>query len=86
LRELRLIGARVDLHQEIAGFDVLSLLKRDLGDLAVDPALHRDRVEGLHRAQPTDDDREIFRGCRCREHRHRSLLLSWLSSRLLPGL
>jgi hypothetical protein len=70
LCELRLIGARIDLHQQIAGMDVLAFLKRDSEDLAVDPALDHHGIEGLHRAKAANDDREILGGRSHGQHRH----------------
>jgi hypothetical protein len=52
LVESRLIRPRIDLDENVAFLDHLALLERDLGDLAVDPAVHRDGVVWLHGAEP----------------------------------
>ena len=45
----------------VAGLDLLALVEVDLDDLAVDPALDRDHVVGLHRADAVEEDRHIGR-------------------------
>jgi hypothetical protein len=55
-----LIRPRVDLHQQISLMHKLALGKCNLEDIAVDPALDRDGVVGLHRADPPHDDRHVL--------------------------
>ena len=64
--ERRLVGPRVDLHQQRALPDVLSLLERDFVDLTVDPRRDGDGVEGLHRPESL----EIHRHVRALHARH----------------
>src|SRR5215475_15529168 len=60
LRQLRLIGPRIDLRQEVAGLDALSFSKRDSFDLTVDTRSYRHGIEGLHGADPTQVDRHVL--------------------------
>ena len=80
LGQRRLVGSRVDLQEQVALLDFLALLEIDLYYLAVDPALDRNHIVGLHRADPVQKHRNILRGdgprgdrngrprglCRCR--------------------
>ena len=59
LIERGLIGPRVDLRQQITGLDDVAFLEGDLDDLAVDTAFDSHRVEGLHRAEPGQQHREV---------------------------
>ena len=59
LAQRRLIGARVDFHQHVAGRDILSLREVDLDDLAVDTRLHEHAVVGLYRAEAGEVDRHV---------------------------
>ena len=54
LRELRLVGPRVDLGQQLPGRDVLALGEQHAHELAVEAAPHGDRVERRHRAERED--------------------------------
>jgi hypothetical protein len=49
--QLRLIGRRIDLEQEIAGLHILAFAKIDLDQEAVDP---RPDVDRLHRLDAAD--------------------------------
>ena len=71
LLQSNLIGTRVDLDQKIALFDRLAFLERDLGDLAADLALHRNRGDRRDRAEPADHDRHGAALCAGRGDRHR---------------
>ena len=57
--QLRLIGAVVDLGQEIALFDELAFLKRHLDKLAVDLRLYRYGIERADGAQLGQDDADV---------------------------
>ena len=59
LIERGLKGAGIDLCQEIARLDILTLGESDLYQFAIDPGLDRDRVKRLHRAQTGEVDRHI---------------------------
>ncbi len=59
LVERGLERAGIDLDQRRAGLDVLAFGKGDLDDLAVDPALDRDHVERLDRADRIQEDRHV---------------------------
>ena len=52
LGELRLEWARVDLRQQISAADDLPFLEPDRDQLAVNPGLHRDGIEGSDRPSP----------------------------------
>ena len=54
-----LVGPRIDLGQNITLLHHLALFEIDLGDLAVDPAAHRDRVVRLDDAEAVEIDGEI---------------------------
>ena len=54
LEELHLVRPRVDRCEEIAFLHDLSFPEMDLHELAVDPALYRDRIEGGHRSETAD--------------------------------
>ena len=56
LVELRLIGTRVKLRQELAFFDVLAILEVDAKDLLRNQAAHRRRVQRRHVANPRQHD------------------------------
>jgi hypothetical protein len=60
LVEPRVIGARIELRQELALFDVLAVLEVDAEDLFRDHAAHRSRIERRHIADPGQHDREIL--------------------------
>jgi hypothetical protein len=74
LVQLRLIGARIQLGQELTLFDRLAVLEVDADDLLGDQASHRRRVQRRHIADPGQHNREILlldrrcddghRGCR----------------------
>ncbi len=68
LKQLHLERPRVDRGEEIAFLDDLALPEKDLHELAVDPALYRDRVEGGHGAETVDIDVHIALFCRHRCH------------------
>ena len=59
LIERRLVGAGIDLDQEVALIDDLAFLEGDLVDLSVDPGPYHDGVETLHRSEPAQIDRKI---------------------------
>ena len=82
LGQHRLQRAWVDDRQRVAGLHVLALGEQDLRYLAVDAALHADRVVGLHRADARQQDGHVLhphrghahlhrRGCRARRRRRR---------------
>ena len=60
LVQLRLIGARIELSQELAFFDKLAVLEVDADDLLRDHAADRRRVERRNIADPGQHDREIL--------------------------
>ncbi len=64
LFDLRLIGTRIDLRQQIAGMDLLSFGEVDAGDLALDLGAHHDRVVGDHRPDAVQIDRHVMLGDR----------------------
>src|SRR5262249_56288476 len=59
LSELHFVGARIDLRQQIALADELSLFERDAGQLAVQTGFHGDRIERRDRAEPAQVDRDV---------------------------
>jgi hypothetical protein len=59
LVELSLVGGRIDLGQDIAALDVLSLLEAQAEDAAVDLRSHGDRVAGLGRADAVEMDGHV---------------------------
>jgi hypothetical protein len=59
LIERGLIGARIDLHENVALLDHLALLEGDLDDLAIDAAADENGLVGLHGAEPAQIDGEI---------------------------
>ena len=59
LIEGRLVGPRIDLGENITHLHHLALFEINLGDLAVDPAAHRDRVVRLDDAEAAEIDGEI---------------------------
>src|SRR6185437_8429455 len=63
--------SRIDLEQRVAGLDLLALGEVDLDDLTVDPAFHRDGVEGLNGADAADVDRHVARLGGAGRYRHR---------------
>ena len=65
LIERRLIGPRIDLHENVALLDHLALLEGDLDDLAIDAAADENGLVRLHGAEPVQIDREVglFRLC-----------------------
>jgi hypothetical protein len=66
LVELRLIGARIELGQELAFFEILPVLKIDADDRFRDHAADRRRVQRRDIADPGQHNREILflhRGC-----------------------
>ena len=62
LIERRLIWTRVDLQERVSSPDLLALLEIDFDNLAVDPALDRDGVVGLDRADAEQKHRHIRDG------------------------
>lgn len=60
LLQLRLQRLGINDGQDIALLDVLPLLKVDLDDLTVDPALNVDGVVGLNRTDAAQIDRDIL--------------------------
>ena len=54
-----LVGARIDLRQHVAGLDVLAFGKAQLDQLAIDARADGGGVEGLHRAQATEVNRQL---------------------------
>ena len=56
LVERRLVGARIDLGDQIARLDHLAFGEADLDDLAVDPRAHRDRIIGLNLTKTLEID------------------------------
>ena len=71
LLDHRLIGPRVDLEQDVAGFDVLALGEGHTGDLAVHPRFHGHIHVGLDGAQAGDEDRQVLALGGAERHRHR---------------
>jgi hypothetical protein len=69
LVERRLERPGIDLDQRGARLDLLTLGEIDVDDLAVDPALDCNRIEGLHRPDPVQDHRHIGRLDRARRDR-----------------
>ncbi len=59
--ERGLIGARIDLRQQLPALDLLAFLEGDLGELAIHLRGHLDRVERLHGAEPLKIDRHVPR-------------------------
>ncbi len=59
LIELRLIGARIDLGEQIAGLDRLAFLEVDAYQQPRDLAADRRRVQRRHRAEAGQDDRHV---------------------------
>ena len=56
----RLERTRIDLSQNVARFDVLAFGESDLVQLAIDPDLHGDGVEGLDGAESREVNRDIL--------------------------
>ena len=48
LTQLHFIGARINLRQQLAFLDLLPFFEVDVYELAVNTALYRDSVVGLH--------------------------------------
>ena len=71
LFDLRLIGTRIDLRQQVAGMHVLPFGEVDADDLALDLAAHDDGVVGDHRADAGEIDRHVVLGDRSGDDRHR---------------
>ena len=69
MRERRRIGTRIDFGDDVAGVDLLALGEVDLDDLAVDPALNQNAVEGLHRAQAGKINRHVGLAGQAGHHR-----------------
>src|SRR3984957_8635300 len=69
LLKRRLKRARVNLEERLALLDILALLEIDLDDLSVDPALDRDHVVGLDRAEAVEENRATWAGVRPRRDR-----------------
>ena len=59
LVELRLIGGRIDLGEQVAFLDVLAFLEIDAEDVAIDLRPNGDSVPGLRRANTVEVDRDI---------------------------
>jgi hypothetical protein len=59
------------LRKEIARFDLLTFGECYFYQLAIDPRLHRDRIERLHRAETGEIDRDIAPPRRGDRHRDR---------------
>ena len=70
LRQLRREGPGVDLGEEVSLVHELALLEGHPDQLAVDAALHRDGVEGEHRAEPGQVHRHVAFSRRRRHHGH----------------
>ena len=67
-----LIGARVDLGEKVALFDVLALLERDSHQIAVDLGLDRNHGQRGDGAEPAQSDRHIAFLNRRRTNWHRT--------------
>ena len=88
LVELRLIGARIDLGEEIALLDRLSLREGDLDELAGDLAAHDHVVIGDHGTYAAQVDRHVVLEHRSRDDRHRlrsDAYRSWFGGAELPA-
>src|SRR5262245_8672633 len=70
LIDLCLIGARVDLSEEIAGVHRLALGEIDADDLPLDLGANGDRIIGDHGADPCQIDRHVVLSDRCGNHRY----------------
>jgi hypothetical protein len=68
----RLIGARIDLHQEIAFFDHLAFLKGNRLQLPGDLSLDHHRREWRDRAEPVERNLKVSLRHRCGNHRDRT--------------
>jgi hypothetical protein len=62
LFERRLVGARVDLGQELTLLHHLAFLEPDAHQLAVDLGHHRHGIEGCHGAERIEDHRHLAAG------------------------
>ena len=72
LLERHLIGSRIDLGEEIALLDHLALFEGDLGQIAVDLGLYRDRGERGDGAELAQADRHVALLHRNHPDRHRT--------------
>jgi hypothetical protein len=59
LIECGLIGARINQEQRLPRRHVPPLSEINAHDLTIDPRHHRDRIDGLHRAQPIHKDQPV---------------------------
>ncbi len=73
LRELRLVGARVDLGKEISLLHHLPFPEQYPHQLAVHPAAHGHRLERRHRAQAVQVDVDVAGPCRRGDDRSRAI-------------
>ena len=71
LVELRLVGTRIDLREQVAGMHGLPFGEVDADDLSLDLAAHDDRVVGDDRADAGQIDRHVMLGDRSGDDRHR---------------
>ncbi|MGC1236811.1 MAG: hypothetical protein WA838_19370, partial [Xanthobacteraceae bacterium] len=89
LIELRLIGARIELGQELAVFDVLPVLEIDTDDQFRDHAADRRRIQRCDVADPGQNNREILflnRGCDYGNGRRGfSDRSGWIVRKMLPA-
>ena len=60
LVDLRLVGPRIDLCEQVAGMHGLPFGEGDLGDLSLDLAAHEDGVVGDDRADAAQIDRHVL--------------------------
>ena len=67
-----LVGARIDLRQQLTGLDHLPFLEQHPDQLATDPGTHIDRIERRHRTQRLFIDGEISLHHLSHAHRHRA--------------
>jgi hypothetical protein len=77
LLQLRLQRPRIDDRKHIALLDVVTFLKQDLRDFAVDPALHVHGVEGLYCADAGQVDRHVLNDDRRCPYRNRRAGAVW---------
>ena len=65
-----LIGARIDLHQDIARIDLLAFGVGDLVERAIHTGAHQHLLERLHLAEATQIDRHVLLLGHAGGHRH----------------
>src|SRR5262249_51255697 len=69
---------RIDLEERVANLHLLTFVEKDLRDLPVDPAFHRNRVEGLDGPQSLGELGNV--ACSRNSSDHRDLLRHILGS------